>query len=152
MPRPRRNPLPIGEGGVEAELGHANRLPDPRVAEPMEVGEESRRREPMDEGGEYRLPPPVAHLLPGYRGKRTGRVRVYHLTGTKKDKRCWAFTITRSAFDDLSNGGQLRAQGATYPDGRPVVPDGVRPQDMHLHCGSCGTHAIDCVELEFYTV
>jgi len=152
MPRPRRNPLPIGEGGVEAELGYANRLPDPRLAEPMEVDEGSRRHEPLDEGDEYQLPPPSARPLSSYRGKRTGRVRVYHLTGPKKDQRCWAFTITRLAFDDLATGGRLRAQGATYPDGRAVVPDGCKPQDVHLHCGSCGTHAIDCVELEFYTV
>lgn len=161
-----RKPLKIAPGGVVAELGGLNHLADPRIPMrerlPLPDGDEEQvlqRAEPRhypnlligDDEEPERLPPPPLRRLPGAKGKLKGLVRVYHRTPGRKDL-CWAFTITMAAFEKLSNGGSLEAKGATYPNGVAVVPTGVKPTDVNIRCGSCGTTSVACVELEFFTV
>lgn len=93
-------------------------------------------------------------VRPGRRRNGRSGVRLYHvLPGAARgdlDARCWAFTITRSAWDRLLTERVLDSDGATYPDGRPVVGAGVDPMDVPIVCGTCGTHSVECLQIEFW--
>jgi hypothetical protein len=84
------------------------------------------------------------------RGARTGRVKVVHRTGVRGDELCHAFTLTRAGMATLQSERILDSAEATYPDGSAVVPPGDDPLRYSVHCGSCGTHAVECLEIEFY--
>lgn len=89
-------------------------------------------------------------------------MRVYHrLTGSWVDPDdtddpaglsdlCWAFTLSRSAYIRLATDGVLDSDGATYPDGRLVVPIGVDPLYVPVGCGTCLTHAVECLQIAFF--
>lgn len=91
-------------------------------------------------------------IRPGHRSDRTARVRVYHrLKGAPEagfDGRCWAFTITRVAYEKLLTERVLDSEGATWPDGQPVVPPDVDPLYVPIRCGSCGTQRVECLQME----
>lgn len=150
-PPPKRD-LGLAPGGVVAELGGM----DPRVA---------RRRATPIRGTAAQDPPPdddmgeddflalmVLRPLPGRRrAAMTGRVRVGHRAVIEgKVAFCHAFTITRAAFDALRSGEPLSSQGATWPDGREVVPKGTDPTTVVVRCASCGAEQIGCREMLFY--
>lgn len=148
---------PRASGGVVAELGLVAQRPRPRPAAAPE-GEAPARppRPPVAELGETEDdgPDPYAEALrlkPRSRGgKGRGRkVRVYHRTGRGNQARCHAFTITRAAYERLLTDRVLDHRGATYPDGQPVVPKGGDPMDHAVRCGSCGTHSVECLQIEF---
>ena len=93
-------------------------------------------------------------VRPGKRRNGKARVRVYHvLPGAAEgdpDGRCWAFTISRAAYDRLLTERVLDSDGAVYPDGRPCVPTGTDPMDIPIRCGSCGTTSVECLQIEFF--
>jgi hypothetical protein len=96
----------------------------------------------------------LLRVRPGKRRNGRARVRVYHvLPGAARndeDGRCWAFTVSRAAWERLVTERVLDSDGATYPDGRPVVPPGADPMDVSVRCGSCGTYSVECLQIEFY--
>lgn len=91
---------------------------------------------------------------PNHRSDRKSPIRVYHrlegapLAGT--DGRCWAFTITRVAWERLVTERVLDSDGATYPDGTPIAPPGTDPLYVPVRCGSCGTQNVECLQMEFW--
>jgi len=91
---------------------------------------------------------------PGSRKRsRTTRVRVYHRLERVKPgapERCWAFTLTRAAWERLLTDRIFDSDGATYPDGSLVVPMGTDPLYVPVHCGTCGTHSVECLQIEFF--
>lgn len=91
-------------------------------------------------------------IRPGRRSDRTARVRVYHrLNGAPEaglEGRCWAFTITRVAYERLLTERVLDSEQATWPNGTLVVPLGVDPLYVPLRCGSCGTQRVECLQME----
>lgn len=91
---------------------------------------------------------------PGQKPNRAAAVRVYHrLEGAPEvglDGRCWAFTITRVAYERLVTERVLDSEGATYPTGERVVPPGIDPLYVSIQCGSCGTQSVRCLQMEFW--
>jgi hypothetical protein len=146
----RRRPLLIGPGGVAAEMLEAEqraqvhdaplRPPSTETAEP-EAG-----AGPFwgARGSEVNERP----QLEGQRPQHARFVRVMH-TIDDQGRTCWAFTITKAAFEAYSQGGSLSSVGATYPDGLPVVPAGTDPSTVHLRCGSCGASRVLCIALRY---
>lgn len=96
----------------------------------------------------------VLRARPGHRRNARARVRVYHLLPDRRladeDARCWAFTISRRAWARLVTERVLDSDGATYPDGRAVVPEDSDPSDVPVRCGSCGTTSVECLQMLFY--
>lgn len=158
---------PRGPGGVAAELGAVDPRQAIREKAPRDIREKPRgskgkfrpgadpgarsqtRYEPADEPDPY---DEALNLQPraGKRGRTTGNVRVYHRVYQNGEwQRCWAFTITRAAYERLRSERILDHDGATYPDGRPVVPEGRNPLDYPVACGSCGTTSVECLQIEF---
>jgi hypothetical protein len=150
--RPPSRNLPIAPGGVLEELG----VPDPRIA---------RRRAAPIRGRAAQDPPPDDRIseddffklmeirpFPGRRkASRSGRVMVGHRVVIDGHIAfCHAFTITRTAYDALRSGQELSAQGATWPNGLPVVPKGADPTSVTVRCASCGGEQIACREMVFY--
>jgi hypothetical protein len=89
-------------------------------------------------------------LRPGQKANRHAKVRVYHRVDFQSDP-CWAFTITRAAWDRLRTEGILDSEGATNPDGTAIVG----PADDPIHvapvrCGTCGTYSVECLQMEFF--
>lgn len=116
-------------------------------------------RQLRDLAPEPELPDPEREVLrlrvrPGHRHDARARVRVYHVLldrlASDPDARCWAFTISRRAYERLVTERILDADGATYPDGTPCVPPGVDPMDVAVQCGSCGTTTVDCLHMQFF--
>lgn len=93
-------------------------------------------------------------LRPGKRHNPRTRVRIYHILADRaeydEDARCWAFTITRKAYERLVTERVLDSEGAVYPDGRPCVPPGTDPLDVPIRCGSCGTTTVECLQMIFF--
>jgi len=93
-------------------------------------------------------------VRPGKRRNGRARVRVYHLlpgyAPTDRDGLCWAFTISRAAWERLQTERVLDSEGAVYPDGRPCVPPDLEPLDVPIQCGSCGTTSVECLQIQFY--
>jgi hypothetical protein len=86
-------------------------------------------------------------------GQGTGRVRVYHRLPegeAGQPARCWAFTLSRAGWERLLTERILDSEGATLPDGSLVVPPGVDPLDVSVGCGTCGTHSVECLQIEFF--
>lgn len=93
----------------------------------------------------------VLRVRPGLSRRPQARVRLYHVvTNANSEGRCWAFTITRAAWERLQTERVLDSDGATYPDGREVVPADVDPLDVPVRCGTCGTHSVECLQIQFY--
>jgi hypothetical protein len=151
-------------GGVAAELGPV----DPRRAYRERLSEaELRSSPPRTKENPERPPRPSVSEIPDddgpdpyqealqvlprgkRRGKATGKVRAYHRTGKRGDERCWMFTLTRNGYETLVTEKRLTHEGTTFPDGKPVVPKGRNPLDYPIHCGSCGTHSVECLQIEF---
>jgi hypothetical protein len=89
-------------------------------------------------------------LRPGQKPNRHARVRIYHRPDHHTES-CWAFTISRAAWERLRTEGVLDSEGATYPDGRSIVGPGEDPLlTAWLHCGTCGTHSVECLQMEFF--
>jgi hypothetical protein len=93
-------------------------------------------------------------VRPGHRSSRKARVRVYHrLPGAPRiglEGRCWSFTITRVAYERLVTDRILDSEGATYPNGQPVVPPDEDPLYVAVQCGSCGSQNVECLQMEFW--
>ena len=93
-------------------------------------------------------------VRPGNRRNGRAGVRLYHVLPDARaddlDARCWAFTITRSAYERLVTERVLDSEGATYPDGRPCVPPGIDPLDVPIRCGSCGTTSVETLQIELW--
>lgn len=93
-------------------------------------------------------------VRPGHRPDRLASVRVYHRLDDAPqaglEGRCWAFTITRAAYDRLVTERVLDSEGATNPTGEPVVPPGLDPLYVAVRCGSCGTQSVTCLQMEFW--
>ena len=86
-------------------------------------------------------------------GTKAPRVRVYHRLMSREpdgQERCWAFTISRGAWERLLTERILDSEGATYPDGTPIVPPGEDPLYVSPRCGSCGTTTVECLQMEFF--
>ncbi len=163
MPKP-----PRASGGVAAELG----VVDPRKAvreqvgpPPTDIREKKRSQGVRRPGGDPDPPPAPVPWRPspndpdpyeealkviprGRRSGKTGRVRVYHRAGEHGQERCWAFTLTAAGYQRLVTDRVLDHDGATYPNGLPVVPTGANPLDYPVRCGSCGTHSVECLQIE----
>jgi hypothetical protein len=146
---------PRAAGGVAAELG----VVDPRRAvrektndPPVKIQE--KRPRPMralDEDDEADPYVTALQIKPrdGAKHSRSTKVRAYHRTGKRGAERCWMFTMTRRGYEFLLAERRFDHREATYPDGRPVVPKGADPLNYPMACGSCGTHSVECLQIEF---
>jgi hypothetical protein len=149
MPKvPERN-LPIGVGGVAAEMGVSN----PRRARPEVVRGQAARTPPPEEeitdnGWSKMLEP---RPLPGRRGTKTGRVRWCHRVIVEGEVAiCHAFTVSKETHDAVKAGEPLRAKDTIRPDGLPVVPKGVDPSTVAVRCASCGAEQVSTREMVFF--
>lgn len=150
MPQMPSRELPIGSGGVAAEMGTM----DPRRARkrvsktPRRQAQEPPPDDEMTPAQFRKLMEPSA--LPGRRGTRTGKIRWGHRVVVEgRVAFCHSFTVPAATHEAVRQGEPLRAEGVTLPDGRPVVPKGADPTAFAVRCASCGAEQIQCREMVF---